>query len=121
VADRFHVIRLINRHLLALWRELDPVGSRNRGLISVMRLHRKNHKADQQVRLQSYLRAHPVLATTYGFKQRLCPLLLKKHRTRKQCIPLVRLLLRSIGYLRNRGLTQMITLAQPSQLMPLSQ
>ena len=27
VADRFHVIRLINHHFLACWRELDPVGA----------------------------------------------------------------------------------------------
>ena len=33
VADRFHVIRLINHHFLACWRQLDPEGSRNRGLI----------------------------------------------------------------------------------------
>jgi transposase len=112
VADRFHVIRLINHHFLALWRELDPLGSKNRGLISLMRRHRKNLKPDQQVRLQSYLRMHPVVATTYGFKQRLCHLLLKKHRTRKQCIPLARLLLRSIGYLRTCGLAQMITLGE---------
>ena len=32
VADRFHVIRIVNHHFLACWKELDPVGSRNRGL-----------------------------------------------------------------------------------------
>ncbi len=112
VADRFHVIRLINHHFLALWRELDTVGSKNRGLMSLMRRHRKNLQPDQQVRLQSYLRTQPVLATTYEFKQRLCHLLLKKHRTQNQCIPLARLLLRSIQHLRTCGLTQMITLGE---------
>jgi transposase len=109
VADRFHVIRLINHHFLAFWRELDPVASKNRGLVSLMRRHRKNLKPDQQIRLQSYLQMHPVLATTYGFKQRLCHLLLKKHRTRKQCLPLAPCLLRSIRHLRTSGLAQMIT------------
>lgn len=28
VADRFHVIRLINHHFLACWRDLDPVAAR---------------------------------------------------------------------------------------------
>jgi transposase len=37
VADRFHVIRLINQHFLACWREIDPVGSKHRGLLSLMR------------------------------------------------------------------------------------
>ena len=112
VADRFHVIRLINHHFLALWRELDPVASKNRGLVSLMRRHRRNLKPDQQVRLQSYLRKHPALAITYGFKQRLCHLLLKKHRTRQQCVPLVRRLLHSIRHLRTSGLAQMVTLGE---------
>lgn len=29
VADRFHVIRLVNPHFLACWREIDGIGSRN--------------------------------------------------------------------------------------------
>ena len=28
VADRFHVIRLVNHHFLACWREIDPTGPR---------------------------------------------------------------------------------------------
>lgn len=46
VADRFHVIRLINHHFLACWRELDPAGARNRGLLSLMRRHRHNLKPE---------------------------------------------------------------------------
>jgi transposase len=44
VADRFHVIRLIHHHFLILscWRDLDTVGSKNRGLFSLMRRHRHN-------------------------------------------------------------------------------
>lgn len=47
VADRFHVIRLINHHFLACWWEIDPVGSKNRGLISLMRRHRHDLKPEQ--------------------------------------------------------------------------
>ena len=35
VADRFHVIRLVNLHFLACWKELDPVGSKHCGLLSL--------------------------------------------------------------------------------------
>jgi transposase len=55
VADRFHVIRLIHHHFLACWREIDPVGSKNRGLMSLMRRHRHNLKPDQELRLLAYL------------------------------------------------------------------
>ena len=61
VADRFHVIRIINHHFLACWRDLDGVGSKNRGLLSLMRRHRHNLRADQQLRLAAYLAQHPVL------------------------------------------------------------
>ena len=61
VADRFHVIRLVNHHFLACWRELDPVGSKNRGLLSLMRRHRHNLEPDQQQRLSRYLAAYPAI------------------------------------------------------------
>ena len=75
VADRFHVIRLVNHHFLACWREIDPVGSKNRGLISLMRRHRHNLKPEQRIRLLTYLAERPGLNVIYRFKQRLCYLL----------------------------------------------
>ena len=39
VADRFHVIRLVNQHFLKLWRSHDPEGRKNRGLLSLIRRH----------------------------------------------------------------------------------
>ncbi len=112
VADRFHVIRLINHHFLACWRELDPAGSRNRGLLSLMRRHRHKLTPEQQTRLAAYLAQHPALDLIYRFKQRLCCLLLKKHRTRKQCEQLVPRLLRAIYQLRQAGLAQLVQLGE---------
>lgn len=47
VADRFHVIRLINHHFLACWREIDLAGSKHRVLLSLLRRHRHNLKPNQ--------------------------------------------------------------------------
>jgi transposase len=110
VADRFHVIRIVNHHFLACWKELDPVGSKNRGLLSLMRRHRHNLKPEQHLRLAAYLAAHPALELIYRFKQRLCYLLLKKHRTRKQCEQLVPRFLRAVYQLRQAGLPQLVQL-----------
>jgi transposase len=110
VADRFHVIRLINHHFLACWREIDPVGAKNRGLLSLMRRHRHNLKPEQQFRLLAYLAEHPALAVIYRFKQRLCYLLLKKHKTRQQCQKLIPRFLRAVVELRQSGLAQLIAL-----------
>ena len=110
VADRFHVIRLINHHFLACWREIDPIGSKNRGLLSLMRRHRHNLKPEQQLRLLTYLAEHPALDVIYRFQQRLCYLLLKKHKSQRQCLKLIPRFLRSVHQLRQSGLAQLVAL-----------
>jgi len=112
VADRFHVIRLINHHFLACWKQIDDVGSKHRGLISLMRRHRHNLKPEQQQRLSAYLAQHPALDAIYRFKQRLCYLLLKKHRSRKQCEQLAPRFLRAIYQLRQAGFPQLVQLGE---------
>jgi transposase len=110
VADRFHVIRLVNQHFAAFWRQLDPVGAKNRGLVSLMRRHACNLSSAQRLKLEMYLAEQPALYTIYRFKQRLCHLLLNKHRTAKQCRKLAPRLLRSIHQLRECGLAPLETL-----------
>lgn len=111
VADRFHVIRLINQHFLATWRQLDPNGSKNRGLLSLMRRHAENLSEEQRLRLKSYLCRHLVLDAAYDFKQKLCRLLLIKHRSVRQCRRLIPLLFKAIEELRCTGLEPLQTLA----------
>jgi transposase len=112
VADRFHVIRLINHHFMACWKEIDPVASKSRGLISLMRRHRRHLKPAQKTNLRAYLAAHPALQPIYHFKQHLCYLLLKKHRTRKQCAVLIPYLLRAIEQLRTAIFPHLVTLGE---------
>lgn len=112
VADRFHVIRIINQHFLACWKELDPVASKNRGLLSLMRRHGHNLKPEQRLKLANYLAAQPAIHIIYRFKQQLCYLLLNKHRNRRQCQALVPRLLRAIDQLRHAGLAQLVQLGK---------
>ena len=112
VADRFHVIRLVNQQFLACWKQLDPAGAKNRGLLSMMRRHRHNLLPHQQDRLAEYLRKHPVLETIYVFKQRLCYLLLEKHKNQKKCRQLARRLLRQVAELRCCGFAPLMTLGE---------
>ena|SRR5579884_225532 len=112
VADRFHVIRLINHHFLNCWRGLDPAAGRNRALLSLMRRHRHNLLPEQQQRLALYLQSQPLLELIYRFKQRLCYLLLKKHRTRRQCQTLAPRLLKAIYQLRQARLPQLVQLGE---------
>lgn len=112
VADRFHVIRLINHHFLACWREIDPTGSKHRGLLSLMRRHRHNLKPHQADKLQTYFEQFPAVREIYRFKQRLCYLLLKKHKTRKQCAHLANRFLKALRDLREAGLAHLVQLGQ---------
>ena len=53
-----------------------------------------------------------MLEAIYRFKQRLCYLLLNKHRTRKQCEQLAPRVLRAIYQLRQAQVRQLITLGE---------
>lgn len=84
VADRFHVVRLINQHFLNVWKQHDPVGRKSRGLISLMRRHQWNLRDDQHANLMHYLADYPVLQALYVAKQRLIRFVLQKTLTRKK-------------------------------------
>ena len=78
VADRFHVIRLVNQHFLQVWNQQDPVGRKNRGLLSLMRRHHWNLTPEQQQNLSQYLAKFPILQALYQAKQKLNSFLLLK-------------------------------------------
>ncbi len=90
VADRFHVIRLLNHHFLKTWSQFDEVGRKNRGLLSLMRRHGWNLSAEQRENLERYFIANPGLKEIWEFKQGLTELLLKRRQnqtTVKDLIP----------------------------------
>jgi transposase len=91
VADRFHVVRLINHTLLDLWKCFDEKGRKHRGLISLMRRHRFNLSPEQKENLARYFKEFPALGICYHKLKDLKELMLPKgmcaHRTRRQLIP----------------------------------
>ena len=89
VADRFHVVRLLNHHFLKVWGQLDPEGRKNRGLLSLMRRHECNLKPEQIPKLQFYFHKIAGLEPLYRFKQDLMQLLLIKRRTRAEAKDLI--------------------------------
>lgn len=84
VADRFHVVRLVNQHLLAFWKQVDPEGRKNRGLISLMRRHHWKLTALQKEKLHQYLAQSPVLQALYFAKQQLNGFLVMKNLKAKR-------------------------------------
>ena len=79
VADRFHVVRLVNHHFLKTWSELDGIGRKNRGLMYMMRMHEWSQmKEKSRKNLERYLRENPALKAVYDFKQHLMKLILTR-------------------------------------------
>jgi transposase len=111
VADRFHVIRLVNHHFLGVWRQVDPERCKNRGLLSLMRRHAWHLAPEQQARLNHYLATQPALRLVYEFKQKLARLLLIKHRKFRSCPRLIRIFLHYVELLRTAGFASLQTLA----------
>jgi transposase len=112
VADRFHVIRLVNQQFLAVWSQLDPAGRKNRGLLSLVRRNPKNLHPDQALRLQAYLDAQPAFASVYGFWQKLCRILRLKTLSRRRARRFVPHLLWMIDQLRSSRFPALVSLGK---------
>ncbi len=110
VTDRFHVIRLVNHHFLKTWNLLDPVGRKNRGLLSLMRRNKENLYPEQAVKLGSYFRQHPEMKIIYDFKQELVLLLKTKKKTQYECKNIIPVFLNYIEQLKGSMLEPLVTL-----------
>lgn len=107
VADRFHVIRLVNHHFLKAWQQHDPEGRKNRGLLSLMRRHEWRLSAEQRRNLNDYLSEFPVLDAMYEAKQQLNSYLLLKTLNGKRARRKLPGFLRLIEQLRASPLHQL--------------
>jgi transposase len=112
VADRFHVVRLVIHHLLEVWKQIDPVGRKNRGLLSLMRRGEEKLSMEQKEKLQAYFEEHPGLAQVYEAKTRLHALLRVKTQTKKMCRRWVKELFYWIEQLRQTPFESSLTLAR---------
>ena len=68
-----------------------------------MRRHHHRLKFEQKLRIRKYLSSVPGLEAVYDFKRELTLLMLKKHRTKKQCRVLIKHFLLKIEQLKNTG------------------
>lgn len=111
VADRFHVVKLINKHFLKTWSMLDSEGRKSMGLISMMRRHEwSKFNPKSKERLKAYLESNPAIKVIYEFKQDLMRLILSRVSNRKQAEPLVVKYLEMVKQLQESKLGPLITL-----------
>ncbi|KTC87455.1 transposase (IS652) [Legionella drozanskii LLAP-1] len=85
VADRFHVIRLVNQLSMQTFHQIDPKMKYQRGTLRALKTKPENLTSLRLSKRNSYLEQQPAIAAIYDFKQQLHLLLNKKHCTAKEC------------------------------------
>jgi len=111
VADRFHVIRLVGQYLMEAWKQLEPVGRKHRGLVSLMRRKPERLEPEQQLRLAAYFTEHPMVRAVYDKLQSLMALLRYKHQKARHCRGLIRQFLYAVEELRQAPMAALQSLA----------
>ena len=118
VADRFHVVRLINQHFLKTWGQLDELGRKNRGLTHLMRMHEwTNMKEKSRKNLNRYLAENPALKAVYDFKQRLMKIILTRVYNKRDAMRIIPQFLDAIRALKNSKFRNLETLGVQSHVV----
>ena len=112
VADRFHVVRVVMRHLLNIARQVYPQLAWKLSWLNLLRTRGDRLTLDQRCALKEVFRQQPALQPIYELKEQLCALLCIKNQTAKQCRRLIPQLLGFIQTLRASGFALARTLAR---------
>lgn len=113
VADRFHVVRLINHHFLKTWSQLDSIGRKNHGLMYLMRMHEwSKMKEKSRKNLQRYLKENPAIKSIYDFKQDLMKLILTRVYGKRMAREQIPKFLDAIRALKSSGFGNLETLGE---------
>ena len=112
VADRFHVIRLIQHHFMDLCRQIAPSIKQHRGYLAALRKHPERLTDLERSRLDHLFLSHPALRAIYDQLQRVCQLMRKKHQQAIHCRPLAERFIQLISQLANCHFAPLVTLAK---------
>lgn len=85
VADRFHVIRLMQHQCMMTYRELVPQIKNNRGILALLRTRPDNLTLEKTMKRDSFLAQHPAIEAIYHFQQQLHQLLMHKALNQSKC------------------------------------
>ncbi len=111
VADRFHVVRLVNYHFMELFRAIGPDLKYSRPYLAALRTRPDRLSDRRREQLHELFRRYPAFRPIYRQMRKLIDLLCRKHRTKAQCRQLARQLLRLTRQLAQSGFAPLATLA----------
>jgi transposase len=112
VADRFHVIRLLQHQCMMTYRQLSERVKNNRGILAVLRTRPTNLSPAKLKKRDQFLTEHPAIKAIYEFQQELHTLLREKTQTKRQCRGLIPKLLDMIKQLKESPFKQLVTLGK---------
>lgn len=112
VADRFHVIRLINHMAMQAFNAFDPNIKYQRGLLAALKTKPINLTPKRLLKRNEYLATQPLIKEIYNFKQKLHRLLLKKHCTAKKCRRLLPIFTSMVAQLKQTSNKHLLTLGK---------
>lgn len=111
VADRFHVVRVVQHHFMQLARLLAGNLKSHRGNLAALRKAPERLNEKQRSRLDKLFAAHPILQNLHEEMHQLRELMNHKHQSKKQCKEHAGTLLATIAHLRGNQAAPLQTLA----------
>ena len=111
VADRFHVVRVVQHHFMQLARHLVSHLKNHRGNLAALRKAPERLNEKQRSRLDKLFAAHPILQTLHQEMHQLRQLMNHEHQSKKQCKEHITNLLATIRQLRENQVAPLQTLA----------
>ena len=112
VADRFHAVRLVYQHCVALMRAMAPEIRHQRGMLTALRKAPEKLTPEQMSRRDRLLNQHPTIKIIYEQMHALRRLMKHKRQNKQQCKRHAKELLERIHWLRHSGLSPLQTLAR---------
>lgn len=89
VADRFHVIRLIQHQCMTVYRQLSDKVKYQRGILGILRTHPDKLSQKKLIRRNQFLANNPAINAIYQFQIKLHQLLMNKTCNKDQCRRLI--------------------------------
>lgn len=111
VADRFHVVRVVQHHFMQLARHLVANLKNHRGNLAALRTAPERLGDTQRLRLDRLFASHPILKTLHDEMHQLRTLMNRKHQTKSECRERIRELLARIQALKANRAAPLLTLA----------
>ena len=112
VADRFHVVRLVEHAFMQTAKAIIPEIKYQRGTIALLRTKPENLSAKQSTQLELLLSQQPAIKALHEFKLSLVELLKHKHQNAKSCRQLIPIFLSFIKQLKGAVFEPLIRLGK---------